>query len=86
MMISTENDGSFPAFRDLAFANHHRCPKCASLVYSRKSLFCGICGIHLPEGFRWKEEKRRQLSEMLELERVRHRHWLARREERGLHN
>ena len=65
----------------LRFSNKHRCPKCSSLIYSRKSLSCGICGVALPEGIRLEQRERLRIEEMLEDERRRHRQWLSRREE-----
>ena len=52
MKIKIETDYPDPAPCRGRFAGRHRCPKCSSLVYSRKSLACGICGLPLPEEFR----------------------------------
>lgn len=62
----------------LRFANRQRCPKCASLIYSRKSALCGVCGIELPESMRLDSGERRRLLDLLEDERSRHRQWISR--------
>ena len=80
MKIKIETDYPDPAPGRGRFAGRHRCPKCSSLVYSRKSLACGICGLPLPEEFRLPEQERTLLAEMLQAERLRHKEWLSRRE------
>ena len=70
-------------WQQLRFSNRNRCPKCSSLIYSRKSHSCGICGVQLPESARLRENERVRLSEMLQSERQRHRQWLSRREPEG---
>lgn len=64
------------------FASHngHRCPKCTSIVYSRKSRFCGVCGMILPESILFTEAERTRMQNLLRTERQRHRAWMQRHE------
>jgi hypothetical protein len=63
----------------LASRNRFQCPHCSSIVYSRKSRFCGVCGSNLPSNFLFSASERSGLKNMLAAERSRHRAWLERR-------
>jgi len=56
-----------------------RCPKCASIIYSRKSHLCGVCGITLPSNLLFNDAQRAYVTSLLTEERERHRAWLTRR-------
>src|SRR5690606_19948530 len=53
-------------WRRMPVKNQFRCPKCASIVYSRKSRCCGVCGITLPESFAFSIEETEALKSLLE--------------------
>ncbi len=36
----------------------HKCPKCGSLIYSRKNVLCGVCGERLPSELLFSAEER----------------------------
>jgi uncharacterized Zn finger protein (UPF0148 family) len=45
-----------------------KCPKCGSIIYSRKNVLCGICGERLPSELLFTPEQREKVeSEMREL-------------------
>lgn len=59
-------------------ALHLRCPDCRSIIYSRRSKLCGICGRELPEEFLFSPAEAARLEKMLASERSRHRKWMSR--------
>jgi hypothetical protein len=67
----------------LATRNHFKCPSCDSIVYSRKSRFCGVCGENLPATFQFSQAERATVATLLQTERTKHRQWLSRREDQG---
>lgn len=67
----------------LATRNNFKCPSCSSIVYSRKSRYCGVCGQHLPASFLFSKAERESVSSLMQAERARHRQWLSRREDQG---
>jgi hypothetical protein len=82
-IIANMNDeltGVEMAFAHWRGQNRQRCPKCASIIYSRKSHLCGVCGIALPKSFLFNETERAVVTTLLSEERERHRAWLSRRE------
>ncbi len=40
----------------------HKCPKCGSVVYSRKSALCGVCGERLPKELLFKPEEKQKVE------------------------
>lgn len=67
----------------LAQANQFRCPGCASIVYSRKSKWCGVCGGTLPANFLFSQTEAARVSSTLRRERLLHREWLFKHEDQG---
>lgn len=61
--------------------NKFKCPSCDSIVYSRKSRFCGVCGTNLPASFLFSQTERAGVSRLIESERSKHRAWLSRRDD-----
>jgi len=45
-----------------------KCPKCGSIIYSRRNMLCGVCGERLPQDLLFTPEERKvvegQLGEM----------------------
>ena len=62
----------------LGFQPGRKCPKCLSLIYSRKSGRCGHCGEMLPEAFRMNGAQKARLDALLEQDRQSHRAWMNR--------
>lgn len=63
--------------------NKFKCPQCGSIVYSRKSRFCGVCGHTLPESFLFSPQESARVQSALRSERARHRKWLLKRDDIG---
>jgi predicted nucleic acid-binding Zn ribbon protein len=57
-----------------------RCPACDSILYSRRSKFCGVCGEALPEELRFTPFEANRVKHLLRTERERHRIWMQRRD------
>ena len=36
----------------------HKCPKCGSIIYSRRNVLCGVCGERLPAELLFTAEQR----------------------------
>jgi uncharacterized Zn finger protein (UPF0148 family) len=36
----------------------HKCPKCGSVIYSRRNVLCGVCGERLPVELLFNAEER----------------------------
>jgi uncharacterized Zn finger protein (UPF0148 family) len=36
----------------------HKCPKCGSVIYSRRNVLCGVCGERLPGELLFNAEER----------------------------
>jgi predicted nucleic acid-binding Zn-ribbon protein len=36
----------------------HKCPKCGSVIYSRRNMLCGVCGERLPPELLFTAEER----------------------------
>jgi uncharacterized Zn finger protein (UPF0148 family) len=36
----------------------HKCPKCGSVIYSRRKILCGVCGERLPSELLFTAEQR----------------------------
>lgn len=70
-------------FRQLVQKNKFKCPQCTSIIYSRKSRFCGVCGTTLPESFLFNAAERELLTRTMSRERTLHREWISKREEPG---
>jgi hypothetical protein len=64
----------------LGVPSSRQCPHCASIIYSRKSGSCGVCGQPLPEACRLNAAETARVNAVLPLDRQRHRAWLHRRE------
>lgn len=41
-----------------ASAMEHKCPKCGSVIYSRRNVLCGVCGDRLPAELLFNAEER----------------------------
>lgn len=63
--------------------NKFKCPNCDSIVYSRKSRFCGVCGSNLPASFLFTQNEGAGVKQLLAAERSKHREWLSRRDDCG---
>ena len=54
-----------------------KCPKCGSIIYSRRNDFCGVCGERLPKELLFTAEQReavdKTLRELKEREKEMHR-------------
>ena len=54
-----------------------KCPKCGSIIYSRRNVLCGVCGERLPEELLFTPEQReavdKTLRELKEREKEMHR-------------
>ena len=44
----------------------HNCPKCGSIIYSRRNVLCGICGEQLPKNLLFTPEERAKVERDLE--------------------
>src|SRR5437667_4550821 len=53
-----------------------RCPKCDSIVYSRRHRLCGTCCQPLPEEYLFSPYEAQRIQRMLERERERYRAWI----------
>jgi len=85
-MKTTENSAiaaDWAGWPSLASRNCFQCPHCASIVYSRTSRFCGVCGTNLPANFLFSPAERSGIKTLLQRERDRHRAWLHRRDTRS---
>jgi ribosomal protein L32 len=43
-----------------------KCPKCGSIIYSRRNVLCGVCGQRLPKELLFTEEERQVVDRDLE--------------------
>lgn len=59
-----------------------RCPSCNSPIYSRKRIYCGVCGEKLPSELLLTEEQRRAIDEINKDCRENHEDFMTRMEER----
>ena len=50
-------------------ASQLKCPKCGSVVYSRRKPFCGRCGERLPESVLFDPATRKKVEKVIESER-----------------
>lgn len=55
-----------------------RCPHCESIVYSRRSQWCGVCGEPLPKNFQFSPHESERIESLLRAERERYRKWKER--------
>ena len=55
-----------------------RCLHCDSIVYSRRSEHCGVCGEPLPPELLFSPEEARRIKQLLSKERERHKKWMRR--------
>ena len=55
-----------------------RCPKCDSMVYSRRHSRCGVCERVLPTNCLFDTDEAETVDVLLRTERQRHRAWLTR--------
>ncbi len=70
-------------FSQLVQVNKFKCPECDSIIYSRKSRFCGVCGVTLPESFLFSAAESERVKTTISMERSRHREWLSKRDDFG---
>jgi len=61
--------------------NQFKCPCCDSIIYSRKSRFCRLCGQNLPEEFLFSSHETRKVQSLLQTEKQRHRQWLLKHDD-----
>jgi hypothetical protein len=61
--------------------NQFKCPSCDSIVYSRKTRFCGVCGENLPKEFLFTSHETRKLQNLLQIEKQKHRQWLLKHDD-----
>lgn len=48
----------------------NKCPKCRSIIYSRRNVLCGVCGERLPSQLLFSTEEREAVErEMAEIKR-----------------
>ena len=43
-----------------------KCPKCGSIIYSRRNVLCGACGERLPQELLFTAEQRARVEKELE--------------------
>lgn len=55
-----------------------RCPSCESIVYSRRSQWCGACGEKLPSEYQFSPSEAQRIENLLRVERERYRKWRER--------
>lgn len=55
-----------------------RCTHCDSIVYSRRSQWCGACGEKLPKQFQFSPSEAQRIENLLRVERERFRKWRER--------
>jgi hypothetical protein len=55
-----------------------RCPRCDSIVYSRRQKLCGVCEEALPADCRFSAGEANRVECVLRAELQRHRAWLSR--------
>lgn len=68
-----------PLTRKIAAKNNTlRCPHCDSIVYSRRSKLCGVCGRGLPSEYLFSPTEAARVENILRSERSRHRQWMNR--------
>jgi hypothetical protein len=48
-----------------------KCPKCGSVIYSRRHPVCGRCGAKLPDSLMFNPAVRKKVDEMIEQDRKR---------------
>jgi hypothetical protein len=65
--------------RILVPATPARCPHCHAVIYARRHNLCGVCFRVLPRELLFSASGGARVKELLRMERVRHRGWLARR-------
>src|SRR5688500_13807196 len=53
-----------------------RCPRCESIVYSRRNILCGVCGHVLPSACLFEPHEAQKVAQMIERERERYRKWI----------
>jgi hypothetical protein len=49
------------------------CPVCGSLIYSRRNVLCGRCGVELPKGLLFTAQERKKVDDDLAQLRIRRR-------------
>ena len=54
------------------------CPACGSIIYSRRHRLCGVCARPLPVEALFSETESTRIELLVEIDRERHRQWLAR--------
>jgi len=58
-------------------AQEHRCPRCDSIVYSRRHCRCGVCEQVLPTNCLFDPDESENVDVLLRTERKRHKAWLT---------
>ena len=49
-----------------------KCPKCGSIIYSRRNVLCGVCGERLPAEFLFSEAEKQKVERDLQELKERH--------------
>ncbi|MDB6022992.1 MAG: hypothetical protein JWQ04_2849 [Pedosphaera sp.] len=64
-MDNGKNAGK-PASKFAAFqTKEHKCPKCGSVIYSRRNVLCGACGERIPTELLFTPEERQMVEKEL---------------------
>ena len=56
---------------------HLRCPKCRSILYTRRHPKCGVCENELPEDLLFSATEAERIKALMIVEQEKHRDWLA---------
>src|SRR5437870_993131 len=55
-----------------------RCPRCESIVYSRRNILCGVCGHILPSACLFAPHEAQKIEQIIERDRQRYKKWVKR--------
>jgi hypothetical protein len=55
-----------------------RCPRCGSIIYTRRHKLCGVCASPLPGEFLFSAAEISRVERMLDEDKRKHRQWVAR--------
>jgi ribosomal protein L37E len=53
------------------------CPRCGSVIYSRRHKLCGVCANPLPQQLLFSPAETIRVESLLEADKRKHRQWLA---------
>ena len=60
-----------------------KCPKCGSIIYSRRNVLCGVCGERLPSELLFTPEQRETVERELQVLKEREKEMRQREAERS---